>query len=297
MEKLRNNVNKGIFYMLISSASMTIMNAFIKALSNEIPTIEMVFFRNIIGVFLICLTFLKAPIRQKGGKPYLLLFRGMAGFIAMLAFFYNIYHIPLADAVAYSRTSPIFTAIFAMIFLKESLGKRGWLAIGLGFLGMLLVMQPSSGFTKDHIFGFVNAIFAALAFTSIRELKKYYDTRSIVLVFMGTGTLVPVILMILSQYTYNPSFDFMLGKFQMPQGIAWFYLLGMGVFSSLGQIFMTKAYGETKAGIVGAIGYSIIVFSIVVGVSMGDALPNLLAFMGIFAIIGGGLLNIKGRKN
>ncbi len=296
MKQLKDNVNKGIIYMLISAVSMAIMSAFIKALSNQLPTIEMVFFRNMIGVLLISSTFLKVPIRQKGGRPFLLFFRGIAGFIAMLSFFYNIYHIPLADAITYSRTSPIFTAIFAFIFLKESIGFKGWVAIGLGFVGMLLVMQPSSGFTKDHIFGFVNAIFAALAFTSIRELKKYYDTRSIVLVFMGTGTLVPAILMAISEYSYNPNLDFMLGHFQMPQGVAWFYLVGMGVFSSLGQVFMTKAYGETKAGIVGAVGYSVIVFSIIIGVLMGDPLPNLMAFIGIASIISSGLLNMKSSK-
>ncbi len=296
MEQSKESINKGIIYMLISAVSMAIMSAFIKALSNQLPTIEMVFFRNMIGVLLISSTFLKVPIRQKGGRPFLLLFRGIAGFIAMLSFFYNIYNIPLADAITYSRTSPIFTAIFAMIFLKERIGLRGWIAIALGFSGMLLVMQPSGGFSKDHIFGFINAIFAALAFTSIRELKKYYDTRSIVLVFMGTGTLVPIVLMLISEYSYNPNLDFMLGQFTMPQGVAWFYLLGMGVFSSLGQIFMTKAYGETKAGIVGAIGYSVIVFSIIVGVLMGDNLPNTLAFIGIFAIISSGLLNIKKGK-
>lgn len=289
-------INKGILYMLISAISMALMSAFIKALSNNIPTIEMVFFRNLIGVILIGATILKVPIKQKGGKPYLLIFRGLAGFIAMLSFFYNIYNIPLADAVTYSRTSPIFTAIFAMIFLKERIGINGWIAIALGFLGMIFVMQPSSGFTKDHIFGFINAIFAALAFTSIRELKRYYDTRSIVLTFMSTGVLLPFILMIVSHFYYMPSLDFMLGKFILPQGTMWLYLIGMGIFSSLGQIYMTKAYGETKAGIVGAVGYSVIVFSIVIGLFMGDDLPNLLAFIGIIAIIISGMLNIKEKK-
>lgn len=290
---LQDNQNKGIFYMLISAFSLAIMSALIKALSANLPTVEMVFFRNIIGVLIIGITLLKIPMKQKGGKFWLLIFRGTIGFIAMIAYFYNITHISLADAVTYSRTSPIFTAIFAMIFLKESIGAKGWVAISLGFFGMVLVMQPNSGFTKDHIFGFVNAVCAALAFTSIRELRKHYDTRSIVLSFMGIGLIVPTVLMIVSEFYYAPHLDFMLGKFIMPQGTQWLYLLGIGLFSFLGQIYMTKAYGATKAGVVGAAGYSVIIFSIILGLFMGDSLPNMLAFVGIFFIISGGVLNAR----
>lgn len=287
------SVNQGVVFMLISAFCLAVMSALIKTLGSQMSTVEMVFFRNIVGVLIIGVSFLKVPIKQKGGKPFLLLFRGFIGFVAMIAYFYNVTHIPLADAVTYSRTSPIFTAIFAMIFLKEGIGLKGWFAISLGFLGMILVMQPSGGFSKDHIFGFVNAICAALAFTSIRELKRYYDTRSIVLSFMGTGVVLTTILMIISEFYYVEGLDFILGKFIMPVGIQWVYLGGIGFFSFLGQIYLTKAYGATKAGIVGAAGYSVIVFSIILGLLMGDSLPNILAFIGIFLIIGGGILNAK----
>lgn len=288
-----DDVNKGIIFMIISAFSLALMSALIKALSPVMPTIEMVFFRNVLGIFIIGISLFKMPLRQKGGKFWLLIFRGSIGFIAMIAYFYNISNIPLADAVTYSRTSPIFTALFALVFLKESIGIKGWIAIGLGFFGMILVMQPSGGFNKDHIFGFVNAICAALAFTSIRELKRHYDTRSIVLSFMGTGLIASVLFMGISHYFYNESLDFILGHFVMPQGTQWLYLLGIGFFSFLGQVYMTKAYGATKAGIVGAAGYSVIIFSIILGLIMGDSLPNILAFIGIFLIIGGGVLNAK----
>lgn len=288
-----DNKIKGIIYMIISAFCLAIMSALIKALSANLPTIEMVFFRNIFGVIIILMSLYKIPVKQKGGKFFLLFFRGIIGFTAMISYFYNITHIPLADAVTYSRTSPIFTAIFAMIFLKESIGVKGWISIGLGFLGMLLVMQPSGGFSKEHIFGFVNAICAALAFTSIRELRKYYDTRMIVLSFMGIGLIMPIIFMIISEFYYIDNLDFILGNFIMPKENEWIYLLGIGIFSFLGQIYMTKAYGETKAGIVGAAGYFVIVFSIVLGLFLGDNLPNILAFIGIFLIISGGILNAK----
>lgn len=284
-------INQGVIYMLISATCLSFMSAFAKILAEELPTIEIIFFRNLIGVILISLTIFKTPIIQIGGKPWLLIFRAMIGLLAMLSFFYNIANIPIADAVTYSRLSPIFTALFAFWFLKENIGRRGWFAIALGFLGMLLVMQPfSSGLQKSHIFGLINAVCAALAFTSIRELRRYYDTRTIVFYFMLMGLIVSIISMLSSEYYSNDFFAFMMGKFTMPQGVNWFYLIGIGVFAAVGQLYMTKAYSTTKAGIVGAAGYSVILFSMVIGLVLGDALPNSIAIIGIVGIISAGVL-------
>lgn len=294
---MNSKINEGVFFMLISAMCLALMSAFAKVLAQDLPTIEIVFFRNLLGVFLISVSLLKTPIKQEGGKPFLLFFRAAIGFIAMLSFFYNIATIPLADATTYSRMSPIFTAIFAMWFLKETIGFKGWIAISLGFIGMLLVMQPhGSGFTQNHLFGLLNAVCAALAFTSIRELKKFYDTRTIVLSFMGIGLIIPVISMLLSPYYESNFFSFMMGEFIMPQGNQWLYIIGIGITASFGQIYMTKAYGATRAGIIGAAGYSVIIFSIIIGLILGDNLPNLLALIGIIAIMSGGILIAK-EKN
>ncbi|MFT7005143.1 MAG: drug/metabolite transporter (DMT)-like permease [Sulfurimonas sp.] len=288
-------LNKGVLYMLIASASLAIVSAFAKVLSDQMPTIEIVFFRNLIGVIFILGTLFRTPFAQVGGKPWLLFFRGFIGMVAMLSYFYNLAHIPLADAVTFSRTAPIFTALFAFWFLKERIGSRGWIAIFIGFLGLIMVMQPSGTLETSHIFGFLNAIGAALAFTSIRELRKYYDTRAIVLIFMSMGLIVPITSMIISHYYMNPTYDFILGVFTMPQGIEWLYLVGLGIFAYLSQFYMTKAYGESKAGIIGAVSYSVILFSIVIGVALGDELPSLLTFAGIGFIIFGGIMVIKAK--
>jgi len=124
----------------------------------------------------------------------------------------------------------------------------------------------------------------------VRELKQYYDTRAIVLSFMGVGTIGPVLLFLISPYIYAPELDFMLGKFVMPHGIVWFYVIAMGLFATLSQVLMTKAYGETKAGIVGAVSYTNILFSILVGLMLGDALPSLMTSLGIILIVFAGIM-------
>jgi drug/metabolite transporter (DMT)-like permease len=131
---------------------------------------------------------------------------------------------------------------------------------------------------------------AALAYTSVRELKRYYDTRAIVLSFMGVGTIGPLLLMAISPYVEVPELDMMLGRFVMPEGVAWLYVLALGLFATLAQVYMTKAYGATKAGIVGAVSYSNILFSIGLGLLVGDPLPDALTWAGIACVVWAGVL-------
>lgn len=287
-------MDRGVLYMLFASFLFAVMGAFAKDLSTSMSSLEVVFFRNVFGVFLIGITVLRSPIVQKGGRPFLLFFRGLMGFLALLAFFYNIAHISLADAMTFSKTSPVFTAFFAYLFLKEKMNIYGWIALLIGFVGIVLITQPQ-GFLlqKTDLLGIFSGIGAALAYTSVRELRHYYDTRSIVLSFMTVGTVGPLVLLMLEPYVHIQELDFMFAEFSMPQGRDWFSILGLGLFATLAQIYMTKAYGVTQAGIVGATSYSNIVFALILGLFMGDALPNITTSFGILAIFLAGLLVVK----
>jgi len=291
-----NKLNRGVKYMLIASFTFAIMGAFAKLSSQNMPSLEVVFFRNIAGVILVGIAVLKTPMVQKGGKPLLLFFRGFMGFTALLAFFYNIAHIPLGDAMTYSKTSPIFTAIFAFAFLNEKLSSKGWIAVFIGFIGIIFITQPSGfSFSKYDLLGIFSGVGAALAYTSIRELRNFYDTRAIVLSFMLTGTIGPIILFFISHFVNIPELDFLLGEFIMPEGIVWFYVIGMGVLATISQLLMTKAYGETKAGIVGAVSYTNIFFSILVGLMLGDSLPSLVTAFGILLIVIAGIMVARAK--
>ncbi len=286
------NIDKGILFMLLASLSFAFMGGFAKVVSQTLPGVEVTFFRNIFGVVIVGFSIYKSPLKQSGGKPLLLLFRGVMGFLALLAYFYIIAYMPLGEVVTYNKTSPIFVAIFAYIFLKEKLNIWAVLAIILGFIGILLIAQPqNSSFDKYDILGIFSGVGAALAYTSIRELRKYYDTRAIVMSFMGVGTIAPLILMLITPYINPPQeLDFMFSKFIMPNGLLWFYLIMMGLSATISQILMTKAYEYTKAGVVGTISYSNILFATIIGVLLGDELPDLLTTIGIILIVVSGLL-------
>ncbi len=285
-------IDRGILFMLLASFSFAFMGGFAKVVSASLPGVEVTFFRNIFGVILVGFAIYKSPLKQRGGKPLLLLFRGMMGFMALLAYFYIIAYMPLGEVVTYNKTSPIFVAIFAYIFLGERLNGWSVFAILLGFIGIVCISQPFGGsFDKYDILGIFSGLGAALAYTSIRELRAYYDTRAIVMSFMGVGTVAPLLLMLVTPYFDTPkALDFMFSPFVMPEGILWFYLTLMGLFATLSQVLMTKAYEHTKAGIVGTISYSNIVFAIIIGMVLGDAFPDPLTLLGIVLVISSGLI-------
>ena len=111
--------------------------------------------------------------------------------------------------------------------------------------------------------------------------------------FAGVGTAGPILLFLIAPYVQTQTCDFMLAEFVMPHGIAWFYVIGMGIFATISQVLMTKAYSQTNAGIVGVASYTSILFAIFVGVMLGDSLPTLLASFGIVLIILSGLMVAK----
>ena len=300
MKKISKELDRGILLMLLASLSFAAMGGFAKVISQILPPVEVTFFRNIFGVVLVGIAIWKVPLKQKGGRPFLLLFRGSMGFTALLAYFYIMAHIPLGEAVTYNKTSPIFVAIFAYIFLNEKLHKSALLAIVIGFVGILLVAQPVGGsFDKYDILGIFSGIGAALAYTSIRELRSYYDTRAIVMSFMAVGTVAPLLLMLVTPYVeVSEEFDWMFARFVMPEGIEWLYVTAVGIFATISQLLMTKAYELTKAGIVGTIGYSNIVFAVIIGIMLGDAIPDIWTVLGIILVIFSGLLVAlpKGKK-
>jgi drug/metabolite transporter (DMT)-like permease len=288
---MENQVNKGIQYMLLASLLFAFMGVAAKELTDSMSSVEVVFFRNVFGVFFILISIYKSPLKQLGGRFWLLIFRGVAGFVALLFFFYNISQIPLGEAMTFSKTSTIFTAVLAYIFLKEKLGIKGWIGVFIGFIGIVFITEfDGSSLEKSDYLGILSGVGAALAYTSVRELRNFYDTRAIVLSFMTIGTIGPIILMIIGSFYSNPNLDFMLGTFVMPKVDDWIYIILLGIFSTYAQIYMTKAYTFAKAGIIGTISYSNIVFSILLGLFWGDAFPSMLIILGIILIVISGIL-------
>ncbi|MBL0131426.1 MAG: DMT family transporter [Chitinophagaceae bacterium] len=282
---------KGIFYMLLAALGFSVMGGAAKILKGSFGAGQLVFWRNSIGLIVLIAAFIIKPPVNKGGKFHLLLFRGMMGTTALYTLLYCILHIPLGTAMTYNLTSALFIAVFSFLLFREYHGRIVLQAVLLGFLGMLLIYKPAMHFPwYYHVAGLVSGITSALAYITVNRLAGYYDSRIIVLAFIGTGVLVPSVLMFV-RYTGNlPADDVFFINWRTPVGIEWLYVLWLGLAALFGQYFVTKAYGADKAGVVSAIGYANIIFSVFIGMALGDAFPNWMSSLGILCIIGSGVI-------
>ncbi|EAJ9605818.1 DMT family transporter [Campylobacter coli] len=294
--------------MILACLDFALMGACAKILSKEMSSIEIMFFRNIIGVFFIVYLLKRSKVHKEGGHFWLLVFRGVTGTLSLYMFFYNVSNITLGGAFAFQKTAPIFITLIAFIIFKENIGAKGWLGILIAFSGVLLIAQPwadsstHSGFDlKNSIIGVMSGFLAALALTSVRELRKFYTTEQIAFSFILLGALMPLISMIGAEF-FEPKhldslhLDFILAPFVMPSLTAWLIIAVMGALGTIYQIHVTKAYGIAKqAGVVAGVSYLDVVFSMVVGIILGDDLPSAMVFLGIIGIIFGGIILVKNK--
>lgn len=290
---------KGIGFMLLAALGFSIMGGAAKALKESFNAGQLVFYRNAIGlIFLVPGLFINPPI-QEGGKPFRLAFRGLMGTMALYTLLYCILHIPLGTAMSYNLTSALFIAIFSYFLFNEFHGNRVALAVVLGFAGMLLIYKPVMHLPwYYHLAGLISGITSAIAYLTVNRLAKFYDPRIIVLSFLLSGFLVPLITMIFHYTTGTHADGLFIIDFRLPRGIEWGFLLLMGLAALFGQFFVTKAYGADKAGIVSIFGYSNIIYSVFIGMLLGDAFPDWISWAGIFCIIGSGaIITLVKRKS
>jgi drug/metabolite transporter (DMT)-like permease len=283
---------KGIFLMLGASFFFALMSAISKWLSRDFHIVQLVFFRNIIGVLFIGSSILQRPLKQAGGKLGLLIFRGVVGTLSLYLLFYAIQNLGLGRASTYQYTYPIFLAFLSWLFLGEKLSLTEWIAILLGFAGILFVFRPDLSMSlKNHVIGLGNALLTAIAYLAIRQLGQVYDTRAIVLSFMLSGIVLPIFSMIIGTYFPHEELDFLIGTFTWPVTLAqWLGFLALGITAMIGQIMMTQSFTFDKAGRIAAVGYSNILFALLFGFLMGESIPTIATIFGMILIIGGGLL-------
>lgn len=285
-----SDVSVGILYMLASSIVFALMNAFAKLLAEHIPSMENVFFRSLVMLFAMLAVYAYNASRHKprtqhakGGWWQLLVRVGLGG-VAMACLFYNIATIPLVTAMAFMQSTPLYVAFFSIFFLKERLSMSAITATIIGFVGILLIGNPSlSGISwLNIVFGICNGAFAAIAFVTLRSLKQYFDNSFIILAFGASTTIIGALGILLPLEG--------IGGFVLPIGIEWLYILLMGLCGTIAQYFLNLAYMNAPAGIVAPVDYSRILFSMALGIMLGDSLPNLPTTCGILLIIAAGLL-------
>jgi len=284
--------------MLLGALISALNGAVSKILADDMSALEIVFFRNLIGVALILYALKHTPPTLSGGKWYLLIIRGLFGFTAMIVFFCTITIIPLGEAITLNKTSPLFVSILAYYLLGERLTPRTVFSLLIGFLGIIFIVKPfGMSISYEHFLGILGGFFAASAYTTIKKIKDIYDSRIIVLSFVVVGSLLPALLFLISPFIDTPqSLSFLFQEFIFPNSFKIWLLIGsMAIISTLSQWLLTKAYSASKASIIGVISYTNIPFAIGFGYMLGDKFPDFLTFCGIGFIVLGGILVGKSK--
>jgi len=277
--------------MLLAALGFSVMGGSAKLLKGSFNAGQLVFYRNLVGLIFLVAGFIRKPPHSAGGKLKWLIFRGLMGTVALYTLLYCILHIPLGTAMTYNLTSALFIAVFSFFVFKEYHGKEVVFAVLLGFAGMILVYKPAIHFPwYYHLAGLISGVSSAIAYMTVGRLNKYYDARVIVAAFVISGVIVPGICILLRPLLGVQPDEIFFPAFKWPSGIEWWYILLLGLAALFGQYFVTRAYGADKAGIVSVVSYANIIFSVFIGMMLGDPFPDPTSLTGIMCIIISGVI-------
>lgn len=269
--------------MILSTLAFFIANVCVKQVAH-IPAMETVFFRCIIASTL-CLYGLRG---EKGGilgeNHLLLLLRGAFGTTALFCFFLTLQNMPLASAQTIQYLSPIFTATIAIFVLKESVALPQWLFYAIAFGGVLLIERVDDRISPFYLgLGIFSAFCSGVAYNLVRSLRGREHPLTVVLHFQLVGAVV--------------GFISLFFEWKTPVGWDWLWLLLVGVFSQIGQIFLTRALQSERVASVAIINYTGLVYAITVGWIVFGESHGLTALLGMSLVVIGVLMSvIYGRR-
>jgi len=261
---------KSIQQMIWAVFFFTFGHAAVKYVLN-IPFYELVFLRAAITV-IICVVLLKIKkISLIGKNVPLLLLRGLAGTIALTAYFYSLQNMPFASAVSIQYLSPILTIALAHFILKEDTPLKQMLVYLLAFMGVLLIKGFDVRITTFELMISLISVFAsATAYNLVRKLKDF-DHELIVVLYFPLVTL-PIV---------GP---YALSNWVWPSARDWVFIGVIGVFTQLAQVFMTMAYHRERASDVAIYNYLGIVISLAIGYFLFSEQVSLISVFGMALI-------------
>lgn len=269
--------------MFLSTLAFSLANIFVKQVSH-IPAMEVVFFRCSIASVLCFAGLYRAGADWKGSNRTLLLLRGIFGTTALYCFFVTVQNIPLASAMTIQYLSPIFTTIIAIFLLKEKVKGFQWLFYAIAFSGVLLIERFDARISTFYlVLGIVSAFGSGMAYNLVRRLREREHPLTVVLHFQLTGAIAGMVAIFFTWVT--------------PIGWDWLYLLLIGVFSQMGQIYLTSALQKEKAASVAIIVYTGLIYGLSVGFIVFGESQTMETLFGMGLVVLGVILSVLyGRR-
>ncbi len=266
--------------MALAAFWFSLMSLLVKVAGQRLDTQQIVLARAVVTLVLSYVLLRQAGIGMWGTHRKLLLLRGVLGFAALSCFYYAVIHLPLADATVIQYMNPIFTALLAAWLLREAIGGREAALVLLSLTGVVLIARPSFLFGERIAaldpfvvtIAVAGAILSAGAYVTVRRLGA--SEHALVIVFYFPLVTVPA------------SVPFAAAGWVWPTAWEWLVLLGVGIATQIGQVYLTRGLQLEPAGRATAVGYLQIVFAALWGALFFAEYPDGWSLSGAALIIG-----------
>lgn len=274
-ERMPRNT-RGALWMLASAITFTVMTLLIKLLGANYPAALQTFYRQVAGTLVLLPLILADPRGSfRTTRPGILLFRALAGTTGMILSFYAYQEMPLADANALSFTRTLWVVPLAAIVLKEHIGPRRMAATSIGFLGAILMLQPTGSegeyLSLPALAALASAFLIAMTVTGMKFMTRDHSTTTLMVwsAVLGLVLSIPPALFVWRWPTFA---DLLL-------------LAAMGVLGTITQWCYIKGMSEGDAMVMAPIDYTRLIFAIILGYLWFNEIPNALTLVGAGIII------------
>ena len=263
----------GFLYMFLSVCAFSVMDLIVKW-SDNYPLGQVIFFRGFFGLVLYYFVIPKERLKDfyVTKRPMLHFSRCFFGLMALLSIFTALRNLPLATVVSISFAAPIFTTIFSIFFLSEKVGYFRWLAVLVGFVGIIIISEPGlSSLNVYYVFPVIFVLGMSYVAISIRQLSSTEPVWLISLYCSAAITLA--------------------GLFTIPYG--WLMpnlkdlilLSFIGIFGGVANLWLSQSYKFSEVSLVTPLKYLALVFAIIFGYLIWDEIPTIKTLVGATLVI------------
>jgi len=281
-EKKFNSLNK--VNLVFASFFFSLMTLCVKNIDKRIPIYELVFFRSLFSLIITFFIINLKNINPWGKNKPLLILRGVLGTLALVCIFYAIRNMPLSISTVIQYTYPIFISIFASIFINEKITKNLVFATILGWFGILVILNPTQ-LSNINVYienvsisiAFIGSICTALAYVTVKKLSFTEDIYVIIEYFplVSVITLLPIVL--INWITPNLN------------ELVW--IIGIGLFTQLGQTFLTIGLKNIPASEASTINYLQVLFGSIWGILFFSEVININFLIGASLVLLGSIIS------
>lgn len=277
------NSTRQSFWMVLASFLFACMGVCVKFAAQRYSAAEVVFYRSVIALVLIsCIVFWqRVPLATPHWR--LQFFRGSAGFVSLLLYFYAISMLPLATAVTLNYTSPLFLVAYLVGFGQLQMPRRMTAALLSGFLGVALLLKPTLAAEQwlGGVIGLGSGVLAGLAFFNVRALgaRGEPDARTVFYFSLLSSVGAMLWMGLFGHFEFHRvDFDGAL------------LLGGVGIFATFAQLAMTRSYRRGNAVVSASLAYSAVIFASFLGAYFWGEQLGLDAWLAIVLIAGSGIV-------